>query len=291
MDPGAAAPPARANAILAFDPISRRLLLHGGRDGGGLSDLWSYDVDAGSWRELPSVGEPPAARWGHAGVIDPASGNLVIFPGQGAGRFFDDVWTYETARGSWRSRTDEGAGSVPSARYGLGYALTPDRQLMISHGLTSAGRFDDTWSLNLDLDASPWRDDTPSGIRPSARCLHGCVIDDASAQLILFGGQNNSIPYLGDTWILSDGEWREVSSPGPSARRFPTLVAEGGQVWLFGGRTAQGASGELWVLDLATQTWRQVDFPAGPSARHSHAAALDPAGCAIYVAAGRDSNA
>lgn len=68
---------------------------------------------------------------------------------------------------------------------------------------------------------------------------------------------------------------------GPSAREDHTWTVNGDETvaYLFGGRGAGGASGELWAFDLATDSWSQlvqtVDTPI-PAARFGHTATWVP---------------
>jgi hypothetical protein len=204
----AAGPSARRDHSLTWDAQARRVYLFGGRSGGSpLADLWSLDPDAPTWQQLAPSGEGPAARFGHNAVFD-AEGRLLVFGGQGAGaEFFDDVWTYVPAENRWEP-LDAGAG--PASRYGAGAALDANGALWITHGFTFMGRFDDTWSLagGAWQEASP-----PEGPRPIERCLLRAAFDDAGGRLIIFGGQTDSDPFLGDTWSfdVATRTWSELT--------------------------------------------------------------------------------
>ena len=86
----------------------------------------------------------------------------------------------------------------------------------------------------------------------------------------------------------SDPGWRlvEVAGARPDAREDHTLTVtpDGSTAYLFGGRTAAGESlGDLWALDLATDSWSQV-AGSGPPARFGHNAAwVDGVGLVIFA--------
>jgi outer membrane protein assembly factor BamB len=75
--------------------------------------------------------------------------------------------------------------------------------------------------------------------------------------------------------------WTRItaSTEVPAAREDHTLVVDpdGQAAWLFGGRATERVLGDLWRLDLATDTWSRVE-PSGerPSRRFGHAAVWLP---------------
>ena len=73
--------------------------------------------------------------------------------------------------------------------------------------------------------------------------------------------------------------WREVGVSGPRAREDHTwtVAADGITAFLFGGRTADGPSDEIWEFDLVGQAWTQrTPVNAGPAARFGHTATWVP---------------
>jgi hypothetical protein len=71
--------------------------------------------------------------------------------------------------------------------------------------------------------------------------------------------------------------WTRLTPGGtlPSARYDHTLVTDGSQLYLFGGR-GPDPSGDLWIYDIAANTWEQLNAPAGPSPRFGHNADVGP---------------
>lgn len=86
-------PSPRGNESAAYDPISRTIIVFGGKDQSRyLGDTWSWDGDR--WTELrPSV-SPPARQLGIL-AFDPVLRKLVLFGGYGAGGFSSDTWTWD----------------------------------------------------------------------------------------------------------------------------------------------------------------------------------------------------
>ena len=82
------------------------------------------------------------------------------------------------AVGEWELLAPDGAG--PANRYGSCAGYDPIRnRVLVSHGFTDFGRFDDTWAYSL-ADGT-WTDISPEGERPIERCLHACTYDAAAA--------------------------------------------------------------------------------------------------------------
>jgi hypothetical protein len=230
-------------------------LLFGGRAGGEpLGDLWSF-AD-GTWRQISADG--PAPRFGHNSSF--IGGRLIVFGGQGGqGVFFNDLWTFDAARESWRTLADDG----PSARYGAG-GTALGTALAISHGFTDAGRFDDTWSFS-----KAWTDVSPaSGPRPIRRCLHRLAYLKGLERLVLFGGQTNGEPFLGDTWLFdpASGTWTQVKGPAPSPRNLYAAGATNSTLYVFGGNGNGGELGDLWSFDGERWSELSPEKPR-PSAR------------------------
>ena len=146
------APSPRVDGTIAYDSASQRVLLFGGDDGAAKNDLWAYSLASRSWQQLAPSGAAPAPRFGHTVIFDPVRRRLVLFGGQARG-FFSDVWAYDVAANSWTQLAQEQAG--PSRRYGHSAIYdAPRNRMVISHGFTDAGRFDDTWAF--DLAANRW---------------------------------------------------------------------------------------------------------------------------------------
>lgn len=241
-------PGARKDYSFAADASGSSAVLFGGRaKGKPLGDTWVFDTTNRSWREV--AGKGPPARFGHNSHV--VGGRVLVFGGQAGSDFFNDLWTFDLGSSSW-TQIETKAG--PDPRYGAGAAVI-DGKLFLSHGFTSAGRFDDTWAFD-----SSWVEVSPGGPgRPIKRCLHRMAQLGSSSKALLFGGQTNGNPFLGDTWIYDAASraWSEVSGPGPSARNLYSLATTGERVILFGGRDAQGPKDDLWAFEAGA--WRQLE--------------------------------
>jgi hypothetical protein len=81
--------------------------------------------------------------------------------------------------------------------------------------------------------------------------------------------------------------WRALApTGGPSAREDHTWTvdAAGDRAYLFGGRDGATVHGDLWVFDLATDAWAELDDGAGPSPRFGHESVwVDGIGLVVFA--------
>jgi hypothetical protein len=276
----ASGPTARWDHTLAADDSGRQLLLFGGRtdDGTPLGDTWRFDLRKQEWMQI--TGSGPSPRFGHSVAVDQAARKLYLFGGQADGTtFFNDAWMLDLATEEW-SEISSGDGLRPQPRYGTSAVLAGDGHLIISHGFTDQGRFDDTWSL--DLTEGQWTDVSPPNgeLRPLPRCLHEAVWDDAAKRMLLFGGCSSGYGPCpqGDLWTydLDERTWELIENePMPAPRSNPALVIdpERDRALLLAGLTADGYVGDLWSLALEgmpDMAWTQLTIDGdAPSARGS----------------------
>lgn len=143
--------------------------------------------------------------------------------------------------------------------------------MVISHGFTDTGRFDDTWAFDLEINR--WRDISPSSGRPLRRCLHHAVYDRANQRMLLFGGcASGAGPCpLGDLWSfdLVSERWREITGTGPSPREhFGFAFDDANQrAIVFSGARA---SNDTWAFDATANRWTQLTPSNAPIARARH---------------------
>jgi hypothetical protein len=256
LDPSRS-PAAREDHTWTVDGESRFAYLFGGRDGAeAFADLWRFDLETDMWQRLSPRGKAPAPRFGHSAVWVDGHG-VIVFAGQRGADFFDDLWVYDADANSWRELPAGGA--IPKARYGSCLVVGSDGRLWISHGFTFAGRFDDTRAYNLKSER--WASIAPDGRRPGERCLHDCFTS-ASGQLVLYGGQDNANPALGDLWLRrDDGSWRSLDDPKPKARRLYAVTEAGPGAWIFGGAGQDDSLlDDLWRVDRETLEFTRVSI-------------------------------
>jgi hypothetical protein len=275
-------PAARWDHTLAADPGTGHLILFGGRDANGapFGDTWVYDAAAASWSALE--GPSPSPRFGQAVAVDTARRALYLFGGQADGAtFFNDTWRLDLDGLTWSEIV---TGDIrPSPRYGTSAVLDDLGHILVSHGFTFEGRFDDTWSL--DPESGTWTDVSPAAeTRPLKRCLHEAVWDAAGQRMLLYGGCSSGFGPCpqGDLWTFDPAArtWTDLTpAASPAARSNPALIRDdvSGGIHLIDGLTEAGYAADLWSLDLSTAEPLWTEHEQGaivPEPRASHDTAI-----------------
>lgn len=273
-------PSPRRDHSLTFDGDRGVLYLYGGRLTGPdrrLSDLWRFDLSTLEWEEIQAQGRIPPPRFGHNAEYDRVGQRLVVALGlETVTDSLNDVWTFDPETASW---AELGAGSQdrPAPRYGAGGSYDEDGgRIFVTHGFTIHGRFDDTWFF--DLASESWIGVPTTAPAPIPRCLLRAGWEPSRQELLLFGGQSNVAPFHGDFWSLdmASGVWTEhFPSESPASRfHFGAAFRESALQWyLFGGRSPDGLTADLWAYDAPSGLWSAIEPPAegrAPSPRLSH---------------------
>lgn len=275
----AEAPAPRWDHSLAADDEGKQLIVFGGRDANNvpLADTWLYDRAEGVWTAVAAPGPEP--RFGHVVAVDQETRRLYLFGGESGDVFYNDSWAFDAQERAW-SQIDTGDSPLPTPRYGLSAVLDGAGHLIISHGFTFEGRFDDTWSL--DLASGQWTDISPPAgeTRPLKRCLHEAVWNRAAGRMLLFGGCSSGFGPCpqGDLWSFDpeNRAWTELTpDAAPAARSNPSLTYDRTrqQSILFGGLTDGGYGADLWLgrLDGDSFAWTEVPGQGSwPTPRASH---------------------
>ncbi len=209
------------------------------------NDLWSYDPATNAWAELPAAGSPPTPRYGSCLSVGP-DGRLWTSHGfTQEGSRFADTRAYDLADGTWSDETPSD-GQRPVERCLHGCWWTDDGTLTLYAGQTTGlTALDDLWTL----DSGTWSR-VPAEL-PAGRNLY--ARDRTTDGILIFGGQAVDGSYLADAFRLADDATVEILAPGgdiPAGRAGAELIVDGanGRAFLFGGRTADSALDDTWML-------------------------------------------
>ncbi len=208
-------------------------------------DLWAFSPETDTWRLLPAGGDVPVARYGTCASVGP-DGRLWISHGFTAdGSRFADTRAYDFAAEAWADETPAGAAPIERCLHGCWW--TDDGELTLYAGQTTGvTALGDRWLLS----GGGWNQ--VDGALPPARNLYARARLDGAT--LVSGGQASDGGYLGDLWLLVDGEADAVAveavEPAPPGRAGAEMVHDEarGRVLLFGGRDGQGTRADIWEL-------------------------------------------
>jgi hypothetical protein len=225
-------PVGRVGAAAAYFPPTKSVVLFGGvNDADGstyLNDTWTWT--GFKWiQQFPAV-SPPARLYASL-AYDAATGQLILFGGQGEAANLGDTWAWNGT--TW---TQLFPSSSPSPRMGAAAAYDVATQTIVLFGGSnnaSVNAFNDTWLWN----GATWTLSIAPTVVP-ARYGAGMAYDPTISSVVLFGGGIGSDLYaLGDTWIWNGTSWSApvlTSAPprAPELRlRLRRRAAGGGAFW------------------------------------------------------------
>jgi hypothetical protein len=190
-------PDGRIRAGMAFDSRRGVTVMFGGEGAtGGFVDTWTWD--GADWT-LASPTASPSMRHFVSMAYDPLHENTVLFGGSMPGVRLNDTWTWDGI--TWT----EQAGNAPTAS-GWSY-MTYDfaaKRIVafVYFGLDNrqpAG-YTITW------DGRRWTDRTDAS-QPSPRADVGIAYDEATDQVVVYGGSFDQPQPYSDTWVWDGSKW------------------------------------------------------------------------------------
>ena len=286
-------PPPRTNASSIYIASSNRMVMYGGRNStGSFNDIWSLDLNTNFWQNItPATGPVPASRFSQNAVYDSLMNRMLIWSGQGA-ELYNDVWAFNLNSNTWQQLSPDGnASGVPLKRYGTAAVFDHvNRRLVSFAGFTTSGRFEDTWSFQVD--SMKWTDRTNS-FHPELRCLHSACLSADRSKMIIYGGQHSGA--LSDIWSLNLNTfvWTNITPvEKPAGRYFSQIVCTNtGKAIIFGGQTPSSILGDLWKYTFDTSRWDSVDQGMNkPSARWGHTSVYSKTSDKLIIFGGNDGD-
>jgi hypothetical protein len=253
LAPAGPAPAARFGHEAAWAPGVGLVITLGQAGARFFDDVWLFDPEAASWRELPGKGERPVARYGSCSGIGP-DGRLWISHGftEEGSRFFD-TRAYDFDTGSWSDATPPDLQPVERCLHTCWWTRTGDF-VLYGGQTTGVAALGDLWVLSgaSQSRAGTWtKQDKPA---LAARQLP--AVARRGALTIAFGGRDIDRRPLGDTWLLPDpGEPAitrlAIDGESPAPRSGAALVYDEARdrVLLFGG-IGDEALDDLWMLSF-----------------------------------------
>jgi hypothetical protein len=243
-----AGPDPRYCGCAGWDPMTKRLLVAGGR-GRSQTDLyaetWAYDPAENSWTQQPLP--RPAAAVGCAMAYSHVEGTFFMFGGANESGTQASTWIYDRQWQRWDRLDLEDA---PRARYDAELVELASGDLALVGGAARMNGpfYPEVWVL--DPTAQTWRElaaePGPEGRREP------WVVATAEPAGLVYGFGATAAP-LGDLWFLdlTTQSWRELTlEDGPSARGFTQRLPgpEGSLGLLLGGFVLSGPLADLWGI-------------------------------------------
>jgi hypothetical protein len=286
----AAQPPKRGYHAAAYDSGSDRVIVVGGA-GDQIPGLpvstWAYDIATNTWTNLA----PPQSPGHLEGpiVYDSAADRIILFAGNKllnatnsdepccpAGIDNDrQTWAYNYQANTWTNLKPVGG---PSGLLGVRMVYDPnaDRVILFSGETVPlpqpGGDYiypNDTWAY--DFNTNTWTNLKPKTSPPGQNYYP--IAYDAKADRVLawitpdVGGSNTLWAY-----DYSANTWTAQPFHEPAWRYYGTLAYDSAldRTFSFGGVTVDSNEtplDDLWSFDYASQSWEQIKFTSGPSAR------------------------
>jgi hypothetical protein len=241
----AVSPPARSEAMMAYDAATHNVVLFGGTTGGGvanLDDTWTWNGT--TWTEQHPATSPPA-RLLATMAYDAATGTVVLFGGGTGSGQLSDTWTWNGT--TW---TEQSPAVSPPATWAASMAYDAATKTVMLFGGVDA--VNNTWTWN----GTTWTEQHPYP-SPTTRWSASMAYDPATRSVVLFGGGTDSCLFNA-TWTWNGTKWTEhdpATSPAPRWQAVMADDAAAGNMVLFGGITnTTGCKGPYRALQ-DTWTW------------------------------------
>lgn len=253
----------REGATIIYDTSRARFIIFGGLTGNNTTnntwynDVWELKANAdGKYilTKLAPTGTKPGNRWLHAAVYDINNNRMIVFGGDEAETYKNDLWELDfatSADGVWALLSP--TGTAPSARRQPTYIYNASAGCMvISHGATSSTAFvSDTFKLDLSTNDGAWSAITISGTAPTARRGMSGAWMSSKKYMVCFGGFTGGTAHSNETFYL---DMTDETAP-------------------------------------ITWTWNTLTPSTKPEARRSHATGLSATSNKMLIIAGRDNEA
>lgn len=258
-------PPARQFAVMVWDPVGERVLMHGGRYFSSYwrvrLDTWQYEI-GGDWTQLETAGpgEPDGSvnttNHINSGVWDTANDRMLFNVGTTIPRV-NELWEY--ASDTWTELTpspvlqmDVTSGSPdpdPQVLWAQSAAWDPDSELMyLTCGSWDTDR---TTAATWSYDGTGFTQVAGEGVGGSTPGTHRAraAMVWAGDRGFLFGGDTQTIGGVGRSpsnpnYSFSTPTWT-LLSPGtiPDARYGHSMIWNGTCAYMFGGTSETGSAG------------------------------------------------
>ena len=283
-------PPVRNDHSAVYDAVNNRMIIYGGcgavpTSNGCLpiaDDVWVLDHANGlggtpTWTQLFPTGAPPGARQGHQAVYDPSTNSMIVWAGQNGGGSacspdaYSDVWVLRHANGiggtpNWVQLLP--TGGPPAGQYFSTAVYDSSNNILIVFGGigmvgTNCQSTNAVWALSHanGIGGTPvWRNLVAQDAdgSPANREHQAAVYASSTNTMTIFGGDNITGTFFGDTWVLSNANgigrhpiWKHLinaTGPVPSTRWNGGVIDTVHDSMIMFGGAGDGESGKSTTL-------------------------------------------
>uniref|UniRef100_A0A6N2LQ39 DCD domain-containing protein n=1 Tax=Salix viminalis TaxID=40686 RepID=A0A6N2LQ39_SALVM len=243
------------------------------------------------WLYPKVLGFNPSERWGHSACY--SHGVVYVFGGCCGGLDFSDVLMLNLDTMVWNTLATTGQGPGPRDSHS---AVLVGRQMIVFGGTNGSKKVNDLHIL--DLGTKEWINPECKGTPPSPRESHTATLigDD---RIMVFGGSgeevkgnipaprdSHSAVQIGNKLFVYGGDRGDryhgdvdLAVQGSS----PGVRAGHASLYVIGGVGEKHYYIDVWVLDVSTCSWTQLDISGQqPQGRFSHTAVVTDSDIVIY---------
>ncbi|MFM7231626.1 MAG: kelch repeat-containing protein [bacterium] len=288
----AAVPPSRTVHAAAYDRVSNRMMVFGGRSLPGdcassLGDVWVLAQANGLggapvWTGLVPTGAGPSAR-SHAGAAwDAPTGRLIVAGGDACGSADLGTWmlAYGNGLGGAAAWSALAPARLPATGWTLArYAYDAEFRWLDAFGGMVGGAYVDTAYTLSPADgsgATDWYGRNFYGTRPTPRGFHSMVLAPAQHTAIVFGGITAS-GRSREVWrraldrapVLDAGDTPPIAPPSRTAFALPPAPNPSAGKVRMAVDLARAQRLELSVFDVTGRRVAVIHDGILPAGRHS----------------------
>ncbi|XP_024039010.1 acyl-CoA-binding domain-containing protein 5 isoform X1 [Citrus sinensis] len=284
--------------VLGFNPPERwghsacyshgAVYIFGGCCGGlHFGDVLMLNLDTMVWSTLATTGQGPGPRDSHSAIL--WGHKMIVFGGTNGYKKVNDLHVLDLESKEWMR--PECRGAPPSPRESHTATLVGDDKMVIFGG-SGEGEANYLNDLHvLDLKTMRWASPAVKGDIPVPRDSHSSNV--IANRLFVYGGDCGD-RYHGDIDMLDMNSltWsRQLAIIGssPGVRAGHAAINIGTKVYIIGGVGDKHYYNDIWILNVSTCSWSQLDTCGQqPQGRFSHAAVVTGSDIVIYGGCGED---
>ena len=249
---------------------SRDLLMFGGDDQSqSFADSWLFVSSTKQWIQIETTSaKSPTARVGHA-IASLGNNSVLMFGGYASNQPISESWIFKKSTKEWiqidNSPIKTSINKLPPARYSHSLASLREGNVLMYGGVDRSQTFSDTWVFNNN-NKNRWtqiRNITP--LTKSAKSRFSHAIASIKGQALMFGGLDENLQLLNDTWIFVPNKkrWTQIDNITVTnnfnlARESHAMASLENSVLLFGGYANGQPLSDSWIFKKSTKEWIDI---------------------------------